>query len=471
MTQNTIEKANLFIQENQDQINPFYRPQVHFSAPIGWINDPNGMVYYKGEYHLFYQHYPYDGVWGPMHWGHAKTKDLINWEHLPVALAPDQDFDKNGCFSGSAIVKDDKLWLMYTGNIDNGDGTGRQVQNMAYSTDGIHFEKLASNPVLTGDDLPDEIVSADFRDPKLFEHDGRYYAVVAAKHKEDVGCIVLVGSDDLENWQFESIFLKGQANQGFMWECPDYFVLDGHDTLILSPMRYQAEDLSYVNLNSSVVVKGKVDWDRKVFVADSFQEIDHGHDFYAPQTLVDDQGRRVMIAWAHTWGRNNVTQTLGHKWALSMTFPRQLNWQGDTLVQSPLVALRESDKGLDQVIDQATFLKVTGFSEDQDAIFRFGNDTDYLEVRYDAKEKAVYLDRQGLSQDFGGEETDPIHVRGARIKEDHLDQLDLLIDTNSIEVYVNGGSQVLSSNVYLGPDTERRLTIEGQGLSFERYEF
>lgn len=103
-----------------------------------------------------------------MHWGHAKSKDLVTWEHLPVALAPDQDYDRNGCFSGSAIVKDDRLWLMYTGHIEEKTGV-RQVQNMAFSDDRIHFEKISQNPVVTGTDLPDELIAADFRDPKLFE--------------------------------------------------------------------------------------------------------------------------------------------------------------------------------------------------------------------------------------------------------------------------------------------------------------
>ena len=140
----TVERANQFIQKNKDEVNRKFKPKHHFSAEIGWINDPNGFVYFQGEYHLFYQFYPYDSVWGPMHWGHAKTKDFVNWEHLPVALAPDMPYDKDGCFSGSAIVKDDVLWLMYTGNVEQEDGTIRQIQNMAYSKDGSYYAVVAS---------------------------------------------------------------------------------------------------------------------------------------------------------------------------------------------------------------------------------------------------------------------------------------------------------------------------------------
>lgn len=138
------------------------------SPPDGWINDPNGFVYFRGEFQFFYQYNPYDSACGSLHWGHA-ARTWSTGEHLPVALAPDKDYDKDGCFSGSAIVKDDTLWLMYTGHIVNEDGSVRQVQNMAYSTDGIHFEKVEQNPVATEELLPEEVIANDFRDPKIFE--------------------------------------------------------------------------------------------------------------------------------------------------------------------------------------------------------------------------------------------------------------------------------------------------------------
>ena len=157
----TLDKANRYITEQQKSVIQDFKPVNHLTAPIGWINDPNGFIQYKGEYHLFYQYYPYDSAWGPMHWGHAKSKDLVNWEHLPVALAPDQEYDRNGCFSGSAIVKDDQLWLMYTGHIEEEDGV-RQVQNMAYSEDGIHFTKIKQNPVATGEIYQKKFLSVIF---------------------------------------------------------------------------------------------------------------------------------------------------------------------------------------------------------------------------------------------------------------------------------------------------------------------
>ena len=256
----SIKRANEYIQANKHHVTATYQPKLHFIPEIGWMNDPNGFVYYKGEYHLFYQYNPYDSKWDTMHWGHAKSKDLAHWEYLPIALAPDQDYDKNGCFSGSALVVDDTLWLMYTGHIVNEDGSISQVQNMAYSTDGITFHKIKENPVITGQQLPNEISRSDFRDPKLFEKDGKYYAVVATQHLDQVGCVVLIESENLLDWSFKSIFLKGEQNQGIVWECPDYFEIDGQSYLIVSPMQYHSEYLDFNNQNSNIIMQGRVDW-------------------------------------------------------------------------------------------------------------------------------------------------------------------------------------------------------------------
>ncbi|WP_438838662.1 glycoside hydrolase family 32 protein [Streptococcus pluranimalium] len=441
----TVERANQFIQKNKDEVNRKFKPKHHFSAEIGWINDPNGFVYFQGEYHLFYQFYPYDSVWGPMHWGHAKTKDFVNWEHLPVALAPDMPYDKDGCFSGSAIVKDDVLWLMYTGNVEQEDGTIRQIQNMAYSKDGIHFEKIAENPVATGDILPDELVKSDFRDPKIFEKEGRYYAVVAAKHQEDIGTIVLLGSDNLIEWEFESIFLKGTPEQGIMWECPDYFNIDGNDILMLSPMRVKQKHYDFKNINSSVIMTGKVDWNTKTFTLHDMKELDHGHDFYAPQSLEDDEGRRIVIAWLHTWGRQLPSHDLKHKWAGSMTLPRQLTYKEGHLLQTilpeSLQSLSKMDVDDNPITSGVLEIEITG-----NLLMRLGSSDDYIDFGFDEEENLVYIDRKGLKRLPKGDETWEINERKVQIQ---AKKLLILFDSNSIEIIVNNGEESLSSAFYI----------------------
>ncbi|HEL1756406.1 TPA: glycoside hydrolase family 32 protein [Streptococcus suis] len=441
----TVVEANQFIQTEKGNTNPIFKPQAHLTPETGWINDPNGFIYFRGEYHLFYQFNPYESVWGPMHWGHAKSKDLVNWEHLPVALAPDKDYDKDGCFSGSAIVKDDVLWLMYTGHINNEDGTVSQVQNMAFSTDGIHFEKIEQNPVATADGLPEEVIANDFRDPKIFEKDGHYYSVVATKHKDNVGCIVLLSSPNLTDWKFESIFLKGEANQGFVWECPDYFEVDGQEYLIISPMRYQKDGNDFININSNIFVMGHVDWDKKVFVAESFKEIDHGHDFYAAQTTEGPEGERVMIAWMHTWGRPLVTNDLDHKWYGQMTLPR---------------ILKKTENGLHQVLPTSVFeafkdieigQSIQGPSKlslrlEDSLELKLGNDQDYLQFGYDKAKQEVYINRSSLKIQQVGEEEWSTVRRAVTVQ---ATELEVLVDTNCLEIFINDGQETLTSTFYV----------------------
>ncbi|HFQ0219339.1 TPA: glycoside hydrolase family 32 protein, partial [Enterococcus faecium] len=278
-----LDKANRFIEMMRGKVNPQYRQNYHFSAPIGWINDPNGFIYYKGHYHLFYQYYPYDSRWGPMHWGHARSSDLVHWEDLPVALAPDQPYDSGGCFSGSAIERDGKLYLFYTG-CQEIDGISHQHQCLAVSEDGIHFSKYSGNPVVAEKQLGENGLIQEFRDPKVIVHNDGYYMVVATKSTQSTGRIVMFQSSDLYTWHFYSVLLEGTSEQGIMWECPDLFHLDGRDVLIMSPIQIKKNGLEYHNISSTMACIGEVNWETGQMIVDNFHEMDFGMDFYAPQT-------------------------------------------------------------------------------------------------------------------------------------------------------------------------------------------
>ena len=441
----SIERANKYIQANKHHVTATYQPKLHFIPEIGWMNDPNGFVYYKGEYHLFYQYNPYDSKWDTMHWGHAKSKDLAHWEYLPIALAPDQDYDKNGCFSGSALVIDDTLWLMYTGHIVNEDGSISQVQNMAYSTDGITFHKIKENPVITGQQLPNEISRSDFRDPKLFEKDGKYYAVVATQHLDQVGCVVLIESENLLDWSFKSIFLKGEQNQGIVWECPDYFEIDGQSYLIVSPMQYHSEYLDFNNQNSNIIMQGRVDWQVGKFYPSNLKEIDHGHDFYAAQTPKNANNERVMIAWMHTWGRPLITDQLQHGWFGSMSLPRILTVQENQIIQKLPESLDNQfvKIELNEELKQPSKIEI----DIKETIeLRLGTKEDYISFGYDAFRKEVYIDRKNLKYQLIGEERNPVLYRGVQIQATHLTAY---IDQQSIEIFVNDGQEVLTSVFYI----------------------
>jgi beta-fructofuranosidase len=195
-----------------------HRLAYHFMAPAGWMNDPNGLIHWRAAYHIFYQHNPYEPGWGAMHWGHALSRDLVRYEHRPVALAPSEPYESpgGGCFSGSAVDDGGTLTLIYTSTADH------QAQSIATSADGVHFEKYAGNPVIPAP--PPQGNGSDFRDPKVWRHDGAWWMVVGSRDGE-LGNVLLYRSDDLRNWDFVSVLCQSDGTQGRMWECPDLYPL------------------------------------------------------------------------------------------------------------------------------------------------------------------------------------------------------------------------------------------------------
>lgn len=318
--------------------NERYRLGYHLMPASGWMNDPNGFSYYNGYYHLFYQYYPYAAEWGPMHWGHARSKDLIHWETLPVALVPTRPQD--GCFSGSAVAFDDRLWLIYTGNhvIDKEKDINRQDQNLAYSADGIHFEKYDGNPILA--EAPSDNNPADFRDPKVWQEDDGFRMVVGSRDKDGLGRVLLYSSKDLKQWDYVGAIAGAESveHEGFMWECPDFFRLNGQDVLLLSPQGIEATDEKFINQHNTGYFVGNYLEDEKRFEHGEFVELDNGHDLYATQTMVTPDGRRVMVAWMNAWDSPMTESADG--WCGAITLPRELTIRNNHLYQSPVAEVR-----------------------------------------------------------------------------------------------------------------------------------
>lgn len=450
----TLDEANRFVETNKHKVNRKYRHHYHVMAPIGWINDPNGFVYFQDEYHLFFQYYPYDSQWGPMHWGHVKSKDLIHWEELPIALVPDQPYDKDGCFSGSAIEKDGKLYLMYTGHVEKENKT-YQTQCIAISEDGIHFDKVAQNPVIDAKLLQGHGNIHDFRDPKVFQRENKYYSVVASKNELNHGQILLFESNDLISWSFTSILLEGDETQGIMWECPDLFYLDGKDVLIMSPIQIPKKGLSYHNVSSTVAFIGEVDWETGKFQVENYHEIDFGLDFYAPQTLEDDQHRRIMIAWMQMWHRTLPTHDLDHKWAGAMSLPRELRVKENRLVQKPIsmvytnleyqygfenVTVGQTPVYLRQVIHDNTYVHlVADLSQATSLDIQFAkNIHESLQLHYDVATEIFTLSREDVGYSITGTEKDVLVQRQVHVPLVNQQLvLEIFRDTSSIELFIN----------------------------------
>lgn len=472
----SVQRANEYIEANYQNVNQKYRYRYHAMAPIGWINDPNGFIQFRGEYHLFYQYNPYSSVWDTMHWGHVKSGDLVNWERLPVALAPDQEYDQDGIFSGTAIEIDEKLYVMYT--CVNGT---LQQQCVAYSEDGIDFVKVPQNPVIDVSQLPNNAQKEDFRDPKVFKRGDLYYVALASKTVNETGQILLYESDDFFNWNFKSILLEGTAEQGVMFECPDLFELDGKDVLILSAIEMPKVGNDYQNYDTVLAFVGSVNWNEGIFNVETTKEIDHGLDFYAPQTIRDDQGRRILIAWMQMWQRTYVTSVLGHGWNGGMTFPRELHLQDGYLVQTPVNAIQNYYANVAEV-NNVSFVNST---------IRFraiDGEVGVLEINADLSEATIFNvqlrasvnNKTVLSYNVADQEIDLSRRESGfvitGVEEGELDhrkvnvplvngklKLQIFLDKSSVEVFVNDGVESLTTLIYPLDDAAQLIIFEGRG--------
>lgn len=277
------------------------RFDYHFEPRKGWMNDPNGLIYFRGQYHVFFQHNPYAPWWGKMHWGHAVSQDLIHWEELPIALYPDKDYEnKGGCFSGSAVEKDGRLYLFYT----SVSREMKQTQSVAYSDDGIHFTKYSGNPVIQKNPLG----YPDFRDPKVTLIDGTYCMVVGTGNEES-GKVLLFTSDDLLKWDYSGVLFEGKEYANCI-ECPDFFKLGSKYVLMFSKIKEKERATHFV---VGDFVDGKL-------VNYTINRPEWGIDFYAPQTFTDGS-RRIMIGWMYHWGKY---APLGCRFAGALSIPREL---------------------------------------------------------------------------------------------------------------------------------------------------
>jgi len=452
-----------FIKENKNKLNKEYRLNYHFMGEYGWINDPNGFIYYKGHYHLFYQHYPYEAKWGPMHWGHAKSKDLIKWDYLPIALKPDKPYDIDGCFSGSSIIKDDKLYLIYTGhkNLKENFKDYMQVQCIAYSNDGINFYKYNKNPVIKKEDIPEYASKKDFRDPKVFKIGDFYYAIIGSQHN-DSGQLLLYKSKDLFNWEFVNYFLKGDCSFGKCYECPDIFKLGDKYILIFSP-QFLKLDYFETNIHSSVYMIGDFDIEKGVFIPESYDLIDYGFDFYAPQTTDDPQGRRIMIAWLNMWETEQVTMNLGHNWSGAMTLPRQLVLNNNKIKFKPIESIKKYRRNYFNInsldLEGDYILNTFGDSYELKVLFdrkdslEFGvklrcGENEETKVHYDTKERELVLDRDKSGIGLKGEKKVKYNLINNKL------ELNIFVDKSSVEVFVDDGNLVLTSRIYPSKDSK-----------------
>ena len=452
------------------------RPEFHFTPEKNWMNDPNGLSFFNGNYHIFFQHNPVSLFWGNMTWGHSISKDMFDWKHQENALIPGDKEDRDGCFSGSAFEKDGELYLAYTGIIMTekiidkhgnpvlaGPDTMISTQMFAKSEDGIKFEKLDEPKIVA----PEGYCPAHFRDPKVFRKNNKWYMVVGAK-KNGKGRVLLYTSEDLKDWKVLHEFFE--ENMGFMWECPDLFDLQDKQMLIFSPQGIGTEGQEHL----AGYYLGEFNYETGEFNHEEFKVLDHGFELYAPQTFEDAKGRRIMIAWLV-----NHEPFVGEKWTGMMTLPREIKLVERKITMYPVEELKKYRKNeikLNEIIENES-LKID--SEIYDLEFELDSSKDFeiilaenngngLKLRYSKDKKEMVFDREGVINDFKALEIFGT-TRKFTIDLKEKSNFRVIQDKNVIEIYINGGEKVLTSLVNLRPE-QKNIKFSNKVQNIKLYE-
>lgn len=427
--------------------------KIHFKAPNCWINDPNGFIWYKGWYHLFYQCFPYSAHWGRMHWGHAVSKDLVNWEEKGIALFPSKTDDRSGCFSGSAIEYKDKMYIYYTGvnyteedpeNINcciNDAFTAAQL--MITSEDGMKFDNITDKKTVIPPIEDKKIGDKNHtRDPKVWRGKDAWYMVLGSTVDKN-GRLLFYKSSDLKTWQYINYCEKDGF--GWMWECPDFFEIDGKGVTIFSPMGFFNDGNGY----DSVAVCMLSSFDEntgKMELSENYQLFDYGIDLYAPQSTTDKDGNRVAIAWARM---PEAVITEKGEWCGMMCIPRIVDVKNNHVYMRPhtnvknsfvtkLSAPKKSGYMLKTTLKNGESINVGGY------VIKRENDkitTDRSEVFNIKGNYRLIAETPVINDGY---------------------ELEIYVDEHLVEVFINNGEYVISNVVY-------GLTEEITGKNYDLY--
>jgi fructan beta-fructosidase len=466
-----------------------HRQQFHYSPEEKWMNDPNGMVFLNNEYHLFYQYHPFGTIWGPMHWGHAVSKDLIHWEQLPIALYPDEH---GAIFSGSAVVD----WNNTSGFFQNGPGLvaiytsadnypdserPRQRQSLAYSTDnGRTWTKYEGNPVLS------DVNITDYRDPKVFWHEetNKWVMVLATGQS-----ITIYTSPNLKDWEFESEFGNNAGSHDGVWECPDLFQLpvDGDENIpkwVLFVSIGDNHDFKEGSRTQYFIGE----FDGTTFVNENTDEtilwMDHGRDNYAGVSWSDipaEDGRRIYIGWMSNWRYANQVPT--EDWRSAMTLPRELSLtsseDGVRLVQKvvpEINSIRKGSQGYQNLtIESNQPTSFNMFSPLMEVNMEFEKQTsnsfgivlqssedEKTVIRYDVEKELISVDRTNAGDNSFSESFPAVQNASLKTKNDRI-KLQIFIDASSIEVFANDGKVAFTSLIFPNQPYEKIVLFSNEG--------
>ncbi|WP_178024411.1 GH32 C-terminal domain-containing protein [uncultured Paenibacillus sp.] len=451
------------------------KPVYHFTPPANWMNDPNGLLVYEGQYHLFYQYNPQGDQWGTIHWGHAASTDLVHWQHLPVALAPSVELGEVHCYSGCAVIDDQGVPTLFYTSIGEGERnaeTGAE-QWMATSIDGLRtWVKSETNPVLTLDLHGEDLTVRDWRDPYVWKEGDRWLMVLGGS-VQGKGCALLYESANLREWTFLHVLHTGEES---LWECPNAFRLQDKMVLIYSP----SDRVKYL--------VGTMGNDLR-FVKEQEGFVDHGswEGYYAPQSMLAPDGRRILWGWLPDNARGEMTEIRG--WSGVQSIPRtvELHPSKNTLIFKPVAELQvlrenpfelpktilpqgEHELGIrGKAVEITAEFELTGSEASLGfEVFRSPDGEEQTTLKFDIAGGRVVLDRSRSSQAKGvhaWELVAPYEMQ--RHKHKQL-RVHLFIDHSIVEVFVNE-ELCLTGRVYpLREDSEGiRLFVQGPSVTMK----
>jgi beta-fructofuranosidase len=422
-----------------------HRPSWHISPPQGLLNDPNGFIFHNGEYHLFYQWYPHACVHKDKYWAHLTSPDLVNWQWQPVALTPSDWFDAHGVFSGHALSHQNQLMLFYTGNTRIGEQRDRHTtQCLATSQDGIHFTK--HGPII--EQLP-EGVTPHIRDPKIVRHNDSWLMLLGAQTSDLKGRLAIYRSEDLHTWQFDGLYGQEFGDFGYMWECPDLFNVGDETFAVIGPQGIESFSEHNTIPHHNGIARARFKSDKRIELSD-FEHLDYGFDFYAPQTMLTPDGRRVMCGWMGL--PDEIDQpSVDNGWLHQLTLMRELSVKDGRLVQWPIAeldALAQPEQAI-MLSDQGYNLETKSFDlsielEWGSQLNLFEGEGSQLMLIADQSRRALVMDRSqtlNRAQDTIRE----LPLTGDKIR------LRILADSSSVEVFINDGDAVMTSRVFTEP--------------------
>lgn len=459
-----IPKDKIKLEKENVQQSP-YRQQFHVESPFGMLGDPNGFSYFNGEYHLFHQWFPMKYSSNPNYfqqgWFHWVSPNLVDWKPIGEAMENDTEYDKYGVYSGSAIPFEDKLFLMYNGNnwtnTETDDWRRLPSQLGAFMDRNGRIKKL-SKPLISG---PIAGYTGHFRDPKVFKKGDTYYVIIGIQTEKMTGTVVVYQSKDLLNWEKLGEVKTNFVKKGYMWECPDYFEIGDQGVLLFCPQGLTSQENKFLNaFQACYAISDPINFRDLSFSADNFKEIDLGFDFYAPQTMLAPDGRRILSAWACIMNSNSPT--IQYHYDGCEIFPRELTVKNKILYQKPVNEIKELYKekysGNSEVTD-LTPLKV-GSENCRDIrltlncknaqqfildLFADQNNQYHLRLIFNRLKKRFILDRSkaGITfeDEFGNE-------RSCELNWDQQITIRIIQDISSAEIFLNDGEKVFTARVF-----------------------